>query len=102
MKKTIFNQYVIHRNYINKGWSEFATLKNMAELFLIVSVWLATQGIRMTIPMIVVCTVVVLAGFWVIGWFWDNRRLFHVENEFGNERNLFVDEVREHFKVKKK
>lgn len=101
MKLETAKWYVKHRNYLNKGWGEFATIKNIFEFYLVISVWLSLNHITMSMMQIVLATIVILVCFWFIGYWWDHRRFFNVENEFSNERNDFVGEVRKKLKVKK-
>lgn len=91
ISEELIRKYVTFRNYFNKGSGEINWIKNigkdfvylLAALFLIGSygekLWVQVGAVLFFVLYLVVCFVI---GFW-----WDKRRFFVIENDWGTARS---------------
>lgn len=87
-------QYVIHKNYFAKGVGEITYIKNVGEMILLIAIWLNTRGYNVPIWIIGSGALVLVLILWLTGYLWDKNQFYHIECEFGNKRNFFVEEMR--------
>jgi len=69
-------------------------IKSFGQLYLIFTVWLVAKGIVISNVTIALIFLAGILGLWLGGWVWDKTHMFHLTNEFSNERNYFVIEMR--------
>lgn len=93
-KQKLFAGYIKHRNYLTKGIGEINSFKEILMFYMVVGVWLIQQRIIIPQNVLIIGSLMALTGFWLFGLLWDKNRLYHVEAEFGNVRNDFIEEMR--------
>jgi hypothetical protein len=93
-KQKLFAGYIKHRNYLTKGIGEINSFKEIIMFYMVISVWLIGNHIYIPQNILITISIVALIGFWFFGLLWDKNNLYHVESEFGNVRNYFIEEMR--------
>jgi hypothetical protein len=93
-KQKLFAGYIKHRNYLTKGIGEINSFKEIIMFYMVISMWLVSSKIFIPTHTLVMISILALIGFWFFGLLWDKNRLYHVEAEFGNVRNDFIEEMR--------
>ena len=95
LKERIFNYYITQRNYFAKGYGEFSFLKGLIEFVFVISIYLEVKAGYSFPYSILILLIVFIVGFlWSVGYIWDRLHLFHLETEWANKRNPFVEEWR--------
>jgi len=105
-KDKAFNLYIHHRNYLTKGYTEIQQWTRWASMFVqwfllpsMILGWGAIKripnigGVILGIGLVFLLFLFFLC--WFLGWFWDVRKLYQVENEWNNRRNPFPEEMRQ-------
>jgi len=99
-KRKVLDGFIKHRNYLEKGLSLMYWVIKLGQFFVLGEVYfklvIPEQGITTFTVFAGVCLFLVL--MWFVGMFWDRHKLYHIENEFNNRRNKFVEEMRKKIK----
>ena len=98
MKKRKFGMgFVTAKAYLMKGMSDLNFLKYLTYLGGITGA--LTDMLTFTDIMIIGVAFIVVS--FIYGMIWDRLKMYHLEAEFGNIRNPFVNEMRKSLNEKK-
>ena len=104
IKRIWLEKYVLHRNYINKGLNEIYSIKTVAQAGAGVTIVLKLfwdPSLKTYIYTLVGLSILTILGCWFIGMIWDKFKAYHIEAEFGNQRNPLAEEIRKEFQTKR-
>lgn len=90
-----FKRAVIrHRNYLTKGMAEIYAFRAIV-MFVTASGVFLKYLVKVELPVsaYVVSGLLMAAGCWVLGYYWDKSHMYHYENEFSNERNDAIQKL---------
>jgi len=97
-KLKLLEWVLIQRYRLSKGNCEFDFFKNSIIAMLGAQIYIkGWLGYELKWWIYISAFLSINFCFWCFGYWWDKRGLYHVENEIGNKRNKFVEQMRDRF-----
>ena len=95
-KHWLADKYIQHRKYLSKGYDEVYWIKFLLQFFAYVSAlgFFAGLPTKILIPASIISGILFLVTCWFIGFLWDKYNMYHIEAEFGNQRNWLSQYIR--------
>src|SRR3990167_11056168 len=92
--------YIHHRNLYAKGHGEVGFIRSLIPLQSLMILWLFLKSIGeipnwfayIGIPVILLS---IIALHWVVGYLWEQHKIFDKENDWNNERNKAMRKINE-------
>lgn len=95
--------YIHHRNLYAKGHGEVGFFKNLLPLQSLMILWLFLKSILGNIPnefIYIGIPLIIMskaALHWVVGWLWEECKIFDKENDWNNKRNEAMRTITNNF-----
>ena len=103
LEKRAINWYITQKARLSKGTSQIYDLKTIVMLVIGSEVYIKyILDIEVTWFLRITAGLCLLFVLWGIGYIWDTRGWFLIENEWSNRRNHFVKQLRKKFGVDEK
>ena len=77
------------------GYTKLVIIKAFVELYLLLAIYMSTKGYNLPGWGYGLIFGTGVLGCYLIGWLWDKTHMFHYTKEFSNERDWFIQEMRD-------
>lgn len=93
-------KYIHHRNLFNKGKGELSWLTFIIQLLGLPWLFVFAEELKKNWLLLIAAALTYASFCYLIGWYWEKRRHFDLENEWGNERNPMLKKISKAVKKK--
>ena len=93
-KHALIDAYIHHRNLLNKGRGEISWFSEILKIFGVIGGIAFAPIVAENLILLLIGAATYLGLCYVVGWWWEVRRYYHRESEWGNKRNPLADDIR--------